>query len=128
MLPFKRANILLPKDVDMTKWSVVACDQYTSEPEYWSDVEKIVGDSPSTLKLTLPEIYLEEFFGNIQLNGYIDLIHPSNNISNEDCLYSRIEKEDLFNRLKFVLIKSNDEDAFEIKDSFIKNIGAKYAE
>ena len=60
MLPFKRANILLPKDVDMTKWSVVACDQYTSEPEYWADVEKIVGENPSTLKLTLPEIYLEE--------------------------------------------------------------------
>ena len=59
-VPFKRGNILLPKDADMTKWSVVACDQYTSEPEYWNDVEKIVGDSPSTLKLTLPEIYLEE--------------------------------------------------------------------
>ena len=44
----------------MTKWSVVACDQYTSEPEYWNDVEKIVGDAPSTLKLTLPEIYLED--------------------------------------------------------------------
>lgn len=59
-IPFKRGNILLPKSTDMTKWSVVACDQYTSEPEYWNDVEKIVGDSPSTLKLTLPEIYLED--------------------------------------------------------------------
>lgn len=39
-VPFKRGNILLPKNADMTKWSVVACDQYTSEPEYWSDVEK----------------------------------------------------------------------------------------
>lgn len=59
-IPFKRGNILLPKNTDMTKWSVVACDQYTSEPEYWNDVEKIVGDAPSTLKLTLPEIYLED--------------------------------------------------------------------
>lgn len=59
-VPFKRGNILLPKNADMTKWSVVACDQYTSEPEYWADVEKIVGENPSTLKLTLPEIYLEE--------------------------------------------------------------------
>ena len=59
-IPFKRGNILLPKSADMTKWSVVACDQYTSEPEYWNDVEKIVGDAPSTLKLTLPEIYLED--------------------------------------------------------------------
>ena len=60
MLPFKRANILLPKDVDMTKWSVVACDQYTSEPEYWKEVENIVEDNPSTLNLILPELYLEE--------------------------------------------------------------------
>ena len=59
-VPFKRGNILLPKDTDMTKWSVIACDQYTSEPEYWADVEKIVGNNPSTLNLTLPEIYLEE--------------------------------------------------------------------
>ena len=59
-IPFKRGNILLPKNTDMTKWSVVACDQYTSEPEYWNDVEKIVGDASSTLKLTLPEIYLED--------------------------------------------------------------------
>lgn len=61
MIPFKKANILLPKNgIDMTKWSVVACDQYTSEPEYWKEVEGIVGESPSTLRITLPEIYLED--------------------------------------------------------------------
>ena len=36
--------------IDLTKWAVVACDQYTSEPEYWEQVEQIVGDSPSTLR------------------------------------------------------------------------------
>lgn len=61
MIPFKKTNILLPKKgVDMTKWSVVACDQYTSEQEYWDRVEGFVGDEPSTLKLVLPEIYLNE--------------------------------------------------------------------
>lgn len=60
MIPFKRANILLPKNIDMTKWSVVACDQYTSEMDYWNEVEKIVGTSPSTLRITLPEIFLED--------------------------------------------------------------------
>lgn len=59
-IPFKRGNILLPKNTDMTKWSVVACDQYTSEPEYWNSVREIVGSNSSTLNLTLPEIYLEE--------------------------------------------------------------------
>ena len=58
-VPFQKANILIPKDLDMEKWSVVACDQYTSEPEYWNQVEEIVGDNPSTLRITLPEIYLE---------------------------------------------------------------------
>ena len=60
MIPFKKANILIPKNVDMEKWSVVACDQYTSEPEYWKKVEENVGDAPSTLRLTLPEIFLED--------------------------------------------------------------------
>ena len=59
-IPLKRANILLPKSENMGKWSVVACDQYTSEPKYWKNVEKIVGNSPSTLKITLPEIFLEQ--------------------------------------------------------------------
>lgn len=59
-IPFKAGNILIPKNIDMSKWSVVACDQYTSEPDYWNEVKKIVGDSPSTLNLTLPEIYLED--------------------------------------------------------------------
>lgn len=60
MIPFKRANILLPKNVDMGKWSVVACDQYTSEPNYWKEVDDLVGDNPSTLRITLPELFLEE--------------------------------------------------------------------
>ena len=59
-VPFKAGNILIPKNTDMYKWCVVACDQYTSEPDYWNEVKNIVGDSPSTLNLTLPEIYLEE--------------------------------------------------------------------
>lgn len=58
-MPLKKANILIPKDIDMTKWSVIACDQYTSEPEYWKKVKKLVGKTPSTLNLTLPEVYLE---------------------------------------------------------------------
>ena len=57
---FKAADILIPQNTDMEKWAVVACDQYTSEPEYWKEVENIVGDAPSTLKITLPEIYLEQ--------------------------------------------------------------------
>ena len=84
---FSAGNILLPKkDVDMTKWSVVACDQYTSEPEYWSEVSALVGNAPSTLHVTFPEIYLENGDGderiksiNSNMGKYIDegLFAPS---------------------------------------------------
>ncbi len=58
---FGRADILLPKKtIDMTKWSVVACDQYTSEIGYWEKVAELAGANPSTLYLTLPEAFLEE--------------------------------------------------------------------
>ncbi|MCL4529713.1 MAG: DUF1015 domain-containing protein [Chloroflexi bacterium] len=54
-------QVYLPKPgTDLKKWAVIACDQFTSEPEYWREVEKIVGDAPSTLNLTFPEVYLEE--------------------------------------------------------------------
>lgn len=54
-------NILLPSpDTDFTKWSVVACDQYSSQADYWERVDAFVKDSPSTIKLILPEVYLED--------------------------------------------------------------------
>ncbi len=58
-------EILLPaKDVDLHKWSVVACDQYTSQPDYWSEVANIAGEAPSTLKVIFPEVFLEDADGN----------------------------------------------------------------
>lgn len=54
-------QVYLPKaGVDLTKWAVIACDQFTSQPEYWQEVERFVGEAPSTLNLILPEIYLEK--------------------------------------------------------------------
>ncbi len=53
------ADILLPVE-NFEEWATVACDQFTSEIEYWNEVEKIVGDKPSALKITLPEVYLED--------------------------------------------------------------------
>ncbi len=63
-MSFRRADILLPNfSADagkMQKWSVVACDQYTSEPEYWKRVNNIAGEEASTLRLIVPEIYLND--------------------------------------------------------------------
>ncbi len=59
-LPFGPANILLPRTgTDLTRWSVVACDQYTSQPEYWAAADRLVGQAPSALRLILPESKLE---------------------------------------------------------------------
>jgi hypothetical protein len=57
---FRLPRTLLPRPgIDLRKWAVIACDQYTSEPEYWHAVEREVGDAPSTLHLIFPETYLE---------------------------------------------------------------------
>ncbi len=58
-IPFLPAEVLIPAGTfDLKRWSVVACDQYTSEPDYWRRVEDFVDGAPSTLRLVLPELYL----------------------------------------------------------------------
>lgn len=52
------ADILLPQNVDMSKWAVVSCDQFTSEPKYWQALADYVGGEKSTLDLIFPEVYL----------------------------------------------------------------------
>lgn len=86
MTAFTTADILLPRLTAerMSKWAVVACDQYTGEPEYWETTRGIVGNAPSTLDLILPEVYLNE----PDCDKRIAKIHE--NMAN--CL-----KDDLFN-------------------------------
>jgi len=60
---FRLADILLPSNSlseDFSVYPVIACDQHTSEPEYWSEVSRLVGDDPSTLNMMIPEIYLDK--------------------------------------------------------------------
>ena len=75
----KVPEILLPaKGIDMTKWATIACDQFTSSPKYWETLTAMVGDSPSTLKMTCPEIYLNrDVSGEIKkvlenMNAYLE--------------------------------------------------------
>ncbi|MBQ5624422.1 MAG: DUF1015 family protein, partial [Phascolarctobacterium sp.] len=58
MKTFAPANILLPKNVAFEKWAVIACDQFTSQPEYWQRVRENVGEEVSTLNLVFPEAEL----------------------------------------------------------------------
>ncbi|MDD3928665.1 MAG: DUF1015 domain-containing protein [Sphaerochaeta sp.] len=66
----KSADIMIPKQgVDLHKWAVVACDQYTSEPDYWERADAFVGDAPSTLRLIYPEVYLEEEHPQVRIDS-----------------------------------------------------------
>ncbi len=56
---FRLPHLCLPRPgIDLAKWAVIACDQYTAEPEYWQQLAREVGDAPSTLQLIFPEAYL----------------------------------------------------------------------
>ncbi len=79
MKVFKSADILIPKEVDFNKWSVVACDQYSSQKDYWGKAKEIVGDTPSTLNIIFPEAYLNDNDGderiqkiNLTMQKYLD--------------------------------------------------------
>lgn len=60
MSTVKHFPVLLPKSADMSKWAVIACDQYTTDRNYWRALDEFVGNAPSTLRLIFPEIYLSE--------------------------------------------------------------------
>ena len=66
---FIPCDILLPKTEDFSKWSVVACDQYTSQPDYWDKVKEYVGSEKSTLGMIYPEIYLNENDGDKRIEN-----------------------------------------------------------
>ena len=53
-------SILLPKDADMQKWPVIACDQYTQDRDYWEKAKSFVSGSPSSLNLIFPEVFLSD--------------------------------------------------------------------
>ncbi|MFP4186852.1 MAG: DUF1015 domain-containing protein [Acholeplasmataceae bacterium] len=58
-----KSELLLPrKDIDLKRWAVIACDQFTSQPRYWEELDEFVGDAPSTLRMILPEVYLDDAY------------------------------------------------------------------
>lgn len=72
-LGFGPGEILLPQNCPLETWSVVACDQYTSQPEYWHRVEDRVGNAPSSLRLILPESRL----GREDVEEQIQAVHEA---------------------------------------------------
>ncbi len=87
MSMFAPSEILLPKEsVDLQKWAALACDQFTSQPEYWQEAEEFVGSAPSMLKLMLPEVYLEK----PDTDARIEAIYDEMDKALEDTLLQKI--------------------------------------
>ncbi len=125
-IPFKPCNILLPKE-GFEKWSVVACDQYTSDSQYWNRVENTVADAKSTLRITLPEIYLEE--GNVSKR--IDKINStmyeyiSNDVFNEiGNSYIYVERSVSNGKIRKGLIGAFDLEAYDFNKGSASQIRA----
>ena len=115
-LGFYPADILLPKNCDMNKWAVVACDQFTSEPEYWQAVEQHVGKEPSTLRLILPEANLkapnvDEFIENINASMKRYMEQGIFETLKDGLLY--IEREQSDGKIRHGLIGMVDLDAYD---------------
>ena len=90
-LAFTPADLLLPRNCDLKRWSVVACDQYTAQPEYWQRVAEFVGTAPSTLALVLPESCLDG------PNVGTDIVEVNNNMT-------RYLREDRFQPIQNAMI------------------------
>ena len=112
----RKTDILLPEVEDLTKWSVVACDQYTSQPEYWERVIDFTKGHPSTLNLVYPEAFLSEGDKRIreindEMTKYID-----NNIFNvyKDC-FIYVERTLSGGRIRKGIVCAVDLDAYDFK-------------
>ena len=89
----------------MKKWSVVACDQYTSEREYWDRVKNYVGDSPSTLNIVYPEAYLSEGDARIEkINSYMDKYLKSDIFKEYKDASKRLKTSEFILSASFIII------------------------
>lgn len=123
-------EILLPKKLDLASWSVIACDQYTQDLDYWKKAETNAGNNPSTLKLILPEVYLNspdkpERIKKIRetMKEYLasDVFAPVKK------LFIYIERKTAFGRMRKGLVAQIDLETYEWKPFSNANIRATEA-
>lgn len=112
---FNTADILLPDfdKISAQKWAVIACDQFTSEPEYWSAAEHEVADAPSTLKMILPEVYLAESEARIPtINATMDEYLANILITHKDSMIL-VEREQSDGRVRRGLVMAIDLEEYD---------------
>lgn len=123
-------EILLPAEVDLNTWSVIACDQYTQDLSYWKKAEENAAQKPSTLNLILPEVYLNspdkaERIAKIQKT--MDEYLKNGVFAEPKKGFVYIERKTAFGRTRKGLIAQIDLETYEWKPFTKKNIRATEA-
>lgn len=111
-------HILLPiSSIDKSKWAVIACDQFTSEPEYWNELKGLVDNAPSTYHLILPEAFLEDepLHRINKINDNMNL-YLRNHIFEEHKGFILVERQTPYVKRRLGLIISIDLDAYEYEE------------
>ncbi len=125
LLNAKKQPIFVPEiylpigSINLTKWAVVACDQFTSQPSYWSELKDFVDNNPSTYHLILPEVYLEKMSHQM-----IDSINQTmHQYVDEGKLYSigksmiLVERTTILNKRRLGLIMAIDLETYDYKEN-----------
>ncbi len=117
-------KILLPKEnIDLNKWAVIACDQFTSEPHYWLELKMLVGNQFSTLKMILPEVFLEQNASaqiaeaNKNMSDYLKI-----NIFNEIEAMVLVERKTPYRDKRLGLVLAIDLESYEYKKGVVAPI------
>lgn len=114
----KIPEILLPKNLDVSTWSVVACDQYTQDREYWKNVEKTAAGKPSTLNIILPEVYLNDADKSIRIEkirGTMKNYIESGVFADAQEEFIYVERKTAYGRVRHGLVCSIDLETYEWK-------------
>lgn len=114
----KIPEILLPKNLDVSTWSVVACDQYTQDREYWKNVEKTASGKPSTLNIILPEVYLNDADKSIRIEkirGTMKNYIESGIFADAQEEFIYVERKTAYGRVRHGLVCTIDLETYEWK-------------
>jgi len=113
----KTPTVLIPRtSIDLHKWSVIACDQFTSQPSYWEQVKSLVDNVPSTYHIILPEAYLEKDmdYQIAQVNSTMQL-YLRNNMFEEHKGFILVDRKTPFVKRRLGLVISIDLEEYEYK-------------
>jgi len=125
MKTFTSAKILLPKVENIEKWAVIACDQYTSQPEYWERVRENTKGEPSTVNLILPEAemdHMDDIIGGINEN-MIDYINKGYFIEYDNA-YVYVERTLVNGTIRKGIVGAVDLEQYDYTDNATTDIRA----